>query len=178
VGAGRLRRPLKPNLQAIALLRPFHGLGFELSRETSTCSLLLADRVLPEKDSLSRVSSLFGAGSVIRALSSYSAHPTAELRLYTVQRGDTALPTIKNTTKKPLSVPLPGGKRLFLGPGKEGQIRARADEHPAVAALVEAGELEIVPDSGKSGGKGRGGGSTSGGQGRNPTSTVFKSGDG
>ncbi len=88
------------------------------------------------------------------------------------------MPTIKNTTKKPLSVPLPGGKRLFLGPGKEGRIRARAGKHPAVAALVEAGELEIVPDAGKSGGKGDGGGSMGGGQGRNPTHTVFKSGDG
>lgn len=88
------------------------------------------------------------------------------------------MPTIKNTTKKPLNVPLPGGKRLFLGPGKEGEIRARAAEHPPVAALVETGELEVVPDTGKSGGKGGGGGRAGGGQGRNPTSTVFKSGDG
>jgi hypothetical protein len=118
-------------------------------------------------------------GSIpIRPPTSYTAHSTAELRLYTVRRGDAALPTIKNTTKKPLNVPLPGGKRLFLGPGKEGRIRARAGEHPAVAALVEAGELEIVPDAGKSGGKGGGGGSMGGGQGRNPTHTVFKSGDG
>ena len=100
------------------------------------------------------------------------------MRLYTVKKGDTALPTIKNTTKKPLSVPLPGGKKLFLGPGKEGKIRARADEHPPVVALVEAGELEIVPDTDKSGSKGGGGGRTGGGQGRNPTSSVFKTGDG
>lgn len=120
----------------------------------------------------------FCGARLIRPPTSYSAHPTAELRLYTVKRGDAALPTIKNTTKKPLSVPLPGGKRLFLGPGKEGRIRARAGEHPAVAALVEAGELEIVPDAGKSGGKGGGGGGMGGGQGRNPTHTVFKSGDG
>lgn len=59
------------------------------------------------------------------------------------------MPTIKNTTKKPMSVPLPGGKRLFLGPGKEGRIGARADEHPSVVALVEAGELEIVSDADK-----------------------------
>ncbi len=88
------------------------------------------------------------------------------------------MPTIKNTTKKPLSVPLPGGKRLFLGPGKEGQVRPKADEHPAVAALIEAGELEIVPGAGKADGKGGGGGRIGGGQGRNPTKTVFKSGDG
>ena len=114
----------------------------------------------------------------IRLSSSYYARAALELRVYRVQWGEAALPTIKNTTKKPLNVPLPGGKRLFLGPGKEGRIRARAGEHPAVAALVEAGELEIVPDAGKSGGKGGGGGSMGGGQGRNPTHTVFKSGDG
>ena len=88
------------------------------------------------------------------------------------------MPTIKNTTKKPLNVPLPGGKRLFLGPGKEGKIGAKADEHPSVVALVEAGELEIVPDAGESGGKGGGGGRMGGGQNRNPAKTVFKSGDG
>jgi len=92
--------------------------------------------------------------------------------------GDAALPTIKNITKKPLNVPLPGRKRLFLGPGKEGEIRARAAEHPPVAALVQSGELEIVPDAGKSGGKRGGGGRMGGGQGRNPATTVFKSGDG
>jgi len=88
------------------------------------------------------------------------------------------LPTIKNISKKPLSIPLPGGKKLFLGPGKEGKIRPRADEHPPVAALIEAGDLEIVSDGVKSGGKGGGGGRMGGGQGRNPTSSVFKSGDG
>ena len=88
------------------------------------------------------------------------------------------MPTIKNTTKKPLNVPLPGRKRLFLGPGKEGEIRAKATQHPPLSALVESGELEIVPDADKSGGKGGGGGRAGGGQGRNPTTTVFKSGDG
>ena len=73
----------------------------------------------------------------IRPSSSYDGCAAVELRVYTVQWGDAALPTIKNTTKKPLNIPLPGGKRLFLGPGKEGKIRARAAEHPPVAALVE-----------------------------------------
>ncbi len=89
------------------------------------------------------------------------------------------MPTIKNIAKKPLSVPLPGGKRLFLGPGKEGRIGPRADEHPPVVALVEAGDLEIVPDAGKSGGKGGGGGGKGpSGQSHNPAKTVFRSGDG
>lgn len=98
--------------------------------------------------------------------------------LWAVNRGDAALPTIKNTTKKPLSVPLPGKKRIFLGPGNEGQIGAKAEGHPPVVALIEAGELEIVADTGGSTSKGGGSQRMSGSQNRNPAKTVFKSGDG
>jgi hypothetical protein len=48
---------------------------------------------------------------------------------------------ITNKTKKPLSVPLPGGKKLFLGPGKTGQVTAKALQHPPLAALIEAGDV-------------------------------------
>ena len=66
--------------------------------------------------------------------------------------------TIRNKTQKPLAVPLPRGKRLFLGPGKTGQIAPHADEHPPLKKLVEAGEIEIVaeghgPDAAGGGGK-------------------------
>lgn len=64
------------------------------------------------------------------------------------------------------------------GPGKESQIGAKAHEHVSVVAFVEAGELEIVPDVGKSVGKGGGSGRVGGGQGRTSPGTVFKSGDG
>ncbi len=50
---------------------------------------------------------------------------------------------ITNKTNRPLSVPLPGGKRLFLGPRKTGQVNAKAVEHPPLVKLVEAGDLEI-----------------------------------
>lgn len=49
---------------------------------------------------------------------------------------------ITNKSGKPLNVPLPGGKRLFLGPGKTGQISPKALDHPALAKLIESGELE------------------------------------
>lgn len=66
---------------------------------------------------------------------------------------------IRNTTKRPLRVPLPAGKRLFLGPLGTGQIVAKAADHPPLAKLIEAGDIEIL-DSGRSqGGKGSGGGS-------------------
>jgi hypothetical protein len=36
--------------------------------------------------------------------------------------------TVANKTQKPLSVPLPRGKVLHLGPGKTGQISSEAAE--------------------------------------------------
>ena len=56
---------------------------------------------------------------------------------------------ITNLTKKPLSVPLPGGKKLFLGPGKSGQINWKAAERPAVKKLIESGEVKVSQDGKK-----------------------------
>jgi hypothetical protein len=53
---------------------------------------------------------------------------------------------ISNKTQKPLSVTLPGGKTLHLGPGKTGQISAKAVEDPQIKKLVDAGEIEVVGD--------------------------------
>jgi hypothetical protein len=54
------------------------------------------------------------------------------------------MPTVTNKTQRPLSVPLPGGKTLHLGPGKTGQISAKAVEDPRLKQLVDASEIEIV----------------------------------
>ena len=65
---------------------------------------------------------------------------------------------ITNKTRKPLSVPLPGGKKLFLGPGKTGQVTAKALEHPPLVTLLEAGDLETAAGTGpkrKDGGGGQ-----------------------
>lgn len=51
---------------------------------------------------------------------------------------------IKNKTTKPLRVPLPAGKRLFLVPGGVGQVVPKALEHPPLKALIEAGEIEVL----------------------------------
>lgn len=59
---------------------------------------------------------------------------------------------IRNQTKRPLRVPLPGGKRLHIGPGGTGQIAPKAAEHPPVKKLIDAGQLEILED-GRSQGK-------------------------
>ncbi len=68
--------------------------------------------------------------------------------------------TVTNKTRKPLSVPLPRGKTLHLGPGKTGQISWEAAEHPQLKKLVDAGELEVSDDgatpTGGSGGGGKG----------------------
>ncbi len=64
--------------------------------------------------------------------------------------------TITNKTRKPLSVSLPGGKKLRLGPLKSAEISPKAVDHPAVQKLIEAGEVEIF-DS-QQGSRGAGGG--------------------
>lgn len=65
---------------------------------------------------------------------------------------------VTNKTQKPLSLPLPGGKRLFLGPGKTGQVSPKALEHPLLVRLLETGDIETAIGEVKSrevgGGKG------------------------
>ena len=55
---------------------------------------------------------------------------------------------IKNQSRRPLTIALPGGKKLRLGPLKSGQITARAAEHPAVKKLVEEGIIQLNDGSG------------------------------
>jgi len=52
--------------------------------------------------------------------------------------------TITNKTHRPLSVPLPRGKTLFLGPGKTGQIASEAVEHAPLKKMIDAGEIEVL----------------------------------
>src|SRR2546428_486647 len=61
---------------------------------------------------------------------------------------------VTNKTAKPLSIPLPRGKTLHLGPRKSGQISAHDLEHPALRKLVDAGAIEIVAQDPGSGGGG------------------------
>lgn len=51
--------------------------------------------------------------------------------------------TVRNTTRRPLTVNLPRGKKLHLSPLQEGQIATNAADHPPIVALVKAGDLEI-----------------------------------
>jgi hypothetical protein len=84
------------------------------------------------------------------------------------------MPAVSNKTAKPLSVPLPGGRTLHLGPGKTGQISVKAADHAPLKKLIEGGELEVVDDTAQhaagpaTGKRGRGFmlGHTSGGGGR------------
>jgi len=78
---------------------------------------------------------------------------------------------ITNKTKKPLSIPLPAGKKLFLSPGKSGQITPKAAASPAVVKLVEAGDVEISEEGAK-----RQGGSGSSGSGVSSVSRDGRSG--
>lgn len=51
---------------------------------------------------------------------------------------------ITNRTRRPITVPLPGGKRLHLGPGKTGQLGATPVDHPPLEALIKSGEVVVV----------------------------------
>ncbi len=84
---------------------------------------------------------------------------------------------IINKTKGALRVPLPGGKRLFLGPGRTGQISPKAADHPPLKKLIEDGDVEIV-GGGRSQGTGdSGGGGVSSSQSRPSSGGVRHTGD-
>ena len=87
---------------------------------------------------------------------------------------------ITNKTKKPLSVPLPGGKKLFLGPGKTGQVSPKALKHKPLAALIEAGDVATADGAGvptAKGGSGGGKAPSTGGGHKGGTGAMRQSGD-
>ncbi len=49
---------------------------------------------------------------------------------------------ITNKTKKPLMVPLPGAKKLFLQAGRTGQVTPKALEFAPLVKLIEEGSIE------------------------------------
>ena len=65
--------------------------------------------------------------------------------------------TLSNKTRRPLSVPLPRGKTLHLGPGRTGQVGSDAVEYAPLKKMIAAGEIEVV-------GEGHGGPVTGGSQ--------------
>jgi hypothetical protein len=58
--------------------------------------------------------------------------------------GGVIVRVISNKTRKPIKVPLPGGKFLHLGPLKTAEISDQAVEHAALQKLVKAGDIEIL----------------------------------
>ena len=84
---------------------------------------------------------------------------------------------ITNKTKKPLSVPLPAGKKLFLSPGKSGQITRAAAARPAVVKLVEAGDVEISEEGAQRQGGGSSGSGVSGVSRHGGSGAMRQSGD-
>jgi hypothetical protein len=58
--------------------------------------------------------------------------------------------TIINKSKAPLALQLPGGKKLFLSPGKSGQIADKAVDHPPIKKLIESEQIEVVDEGGRS----------------------------
>jgi len=86
--------------------------------------------------------------------------------------------TLTNKTRKALSISLPGGKKLRLGPLMSGEISPKAVDHPSVQKLIEAGEVEVEMSrqSSKHGGGG-GSGSRPSSSGKGHGSGIRQSGD-
>ena len=78
--------------------------------------------------------------------------------------------TVTNKTRKALSIALGRGKKLYLGPGKSGDLGASDIESAPVKAMLEDGSLEVVQ------GRGRTRGGAGGKKGR--ASQGFASGGG
>jgi hypothetical protein len=86
--------------------------------------------------------------------------------------------TIQNKTRRPLRIPLPGGKFLHLAPGKTGQIADRAVERPAFKKLIDAGEIELHGEGEHgSAGHARAGSITSSTHGHPQTTVVLPKGN-
>ena len=49
---------------------------------------------------------------------------------------------ITNLTSKPMSLPLPGGKKVFLSPGKSTPVSPKAAKHPPILKLLEDGSIK------------------------------------
>lgn len=62
------------------------------------------------------------------------------------------MPSIRNKTRRPLNVPLPGGKKLFIGPGNTADVAANAVDGARFKALVEAGDIEVLSEESRSSG--------------------------
>jgi hypothetical protein len=61
--------------------------------------------------------------------------------------------TIRNKTRTPLRIALPGGKFLHLGPAKTGQISDHAVDQPAIKSLIKAKKIEVTDQAGQSWGE-------------------------
>ena len=59
--------------------------------------------------------------------------------------------TIRNKTYRPLTIRLPRGRKLRLGPRKEGQIATGDDEQESLKKLVADGDVEIFDEAAGSG---------------------------
>jgi len=84
---------------------------------------------------------------------------------------------ITNKTNRPLRVPLPGGKKLHLGPGKTGQVTPKALDHPPLKKLVDEGELEVAVGGRHPSGNGADGGGVSSSQTGSSGGSIRRTGD-
>ena len=83
---------------------------------------------------------------------------------------------IVNKVLRPLTVPLPLGKKLHLGVGKTARVNDKAKDHPPLVKMIEAGEIEIV-GGGRDGAVGGGSQTSTGAAGKARRQTINKGGN-
>jgi hypothetical protein len=84
---------------------------------------------------------------------------------------------IRNLTRRPLRVPLPGGKLLHLGPGKEGRVGDDAVVG-ALKRMIDEGEIVLVDAHGSDRASGTEGGTVHASTtGHHPPTVVRPKGD-
>jgi hypothetical protein len=64
--------------------------------------------------------------------------------------GELTIRTVINKTRRPLKISLHHGKTLHLGPGAKGQVHNDTLERPAFKKMVEADEIEVLDEDGRS----------------------------
>ena len=86
--------------------------------------------------------------------------------------------TIHNKTRKPIQVHAYGGKKLYLGPGKTGEVSDQTAEMPSFRKLIDGGLIELVEGVTHAGGTtGEGPAKHASTHGYPPTTVVTPKGD-
>ena len=86
--------------------------------------------------------------------------------------------TIRNTTGRPVTIHIFGGKTLHLGPHKVGEVSDQTESMPSFRRLIDAGTIELISSQESSGHRsGEGSVQSEATHGHKPTTVVMPKGN-